>query len=520
MLFFAVIVKIMQAAYRVGGWVAVLARLSLMGFLTIVALAVLYFTPVPALRILFELIVGGFFKLVWAMITSLPLLRDVFSVPPPPPAPIDVRFPFLDQGLLIALQVMLGVVIVLGVMVLYFLNRKPRLVSKFDPYTGEKETFVFESFVDGSHYFPSVMPPFMAKMEIFVEGKWYNAGMCFRAPYGLVTCLHVVNCAEKVRISRGDNSLELPRESFHHFEELGDVAIAQVQVLWLKTAKMSKSALCDDDSVMVMVHDGTKASMGPLRAAEAFGMVKYGGSTAKGFSGSPYFMGNTVYGLHMGAGAANMGYESSYVDMHVRTESSEDYFLDIVRKGVTHKIKRSPFSPDEIMIKLRGRYVIVDEADYYEALGDQREGQSPEEFLLDYVREAAHGFADSENYERPAAAQSAAGQSSLAEENVEGISAPTSSARRLKDLPAGTRRATAPRERTPVRRSSASRPTSQNIPVSSRRVELLQKLKDLQRELTLENTRLGLKKKKRYQPSATSTSIRGSATSPALTPSE
>lgn len=475
---------------------------------------VFYALPNPALKALFEMIVGGFFKLVCVIFLSIPLVRDLFIGPPPPPAPIEKAYPLLDQSLLVLLEVMFGVVLCMGVTILYLLNRKPKVLRPRNLWD-ESAAFVFESYREGSAYFNTPLPAFAAVVEIFRSGSWYPAGICYRTGQGVLTCSHVVNGAERIRLSNGPNVSEFAGEVFEHQEDLGDVALARIEVTWMKKAKVAKSGLSAGDRMMVMVHNGVNASMGPLSSDDVFGMVKYEGSTARGFSGSPYYMGNTVFGMHVGAGKVNLGYESGYLELSLQNESSEDYFLNIVRSGAKHKIRRSPFDPDEIMIKVRGRYVIVDEEEYYEALGRQEE---PERFELPELDlEAAHGFQDSENCERPAAAQSAAGPSLTQEEAAPATSQPISFVRTLHPLPDGSQRVILRQEPTPAPRKLVSNSTLESTAMSeykrlaAMQTSLCHKLHDLK-------TQLGIKSKKPKRPYRTVTSANGAATAVRLSP--
>lgn len=258
----------------------------------------------------------------------------------------------------------------------YLIWAKPKKVYVL-PKEEVSDVPVLEKFVEGSHYRTARMPPFQARVYVQLDedGEFLFSGNGFQTDAGFVTAFHVILDALKVKIMSPGYNTVVSVEEFKQVERLGDVALLNRRILGLKTAKLSHEVIGSEGnkSVMVMIHNGEICSLGNLREYEDFGQVWYHGSTSPGFSGAPYYFGNVVYGMHLAAGAVNFGYESAYLNLMIRSESSEDYFLDKIRDGRAHKWKISPGDPDEILVKMNGRMVIVDRYAYHQALAERDE---------------------------------------------------------------------------------------------------------------------------------------------------
>lgn len=259
-------------------------------------------------------------------------------------------------------------------MVLYLLIRSlekdensdsaPKVVINLANRDYRQGPFQSERKVAGSDFFSAPMPEFMARVEIKEGGTWLVSGVGFMTSRGFVTAGHVVETDADVRVNNGKGIVEIDRKDIKRFDI--DVAVIEMQpLIGMKTAKLSTTALIPGVREMVMVHDGRQASMGPLTESSGFGFCDYGGSTSKGFSGSPYFVNKTVLGMHIGAGAVNFGYESAFMAQHLQAkEDSDEWFLAKVRKGINHKYRQSPYDPDEVMVKIGNRYVTFDRQQY------------------------------------------------------------------------------------------------------------------------------------------------------------
>lgn len=109
-------------------------------------------------------------------------------------------------------------------------------------------------------------------------------------------------------------------------------------------------------------------SFGFINPYEQFGYCCYGGSTVKGFSGAPYYLNNTVFGMHLGGNLDNLGYEGSYIRSLLKPttlittfrEDSEEWLIEQAGRDTEFLYERSPFSVDEFKVKVGGSYHIVD----------------------------------------------------------------------------------------------------------------------------------------------------------------
>lgn len=269
----------------------------------------------------------------------------------------------------------------LGCLAQYFFGRV-RTVTVFleDRKPEGDEKFVAERHVPGSETFHAKMPKFCARVEVMKDGKWYHSGMAFKTKYGILTAGHVVCGAEEVRLVNDEEEKVVDR---FKETELDLVVIGNnYGPTGMTQAKLAQSTLAPGSMEMVMATDGTSCSLGPLRESNDFGYCAYEGSTHGGFSGSPYYVGNRVYGLHLGSKACNFGMEIGFVGIHLeKLEDSEDWVLDKIRKKVRHTAKRSPYDPDEMQVKINGQYVIVDRQAYEQALQEERDAFSGEEMV-------------------------------------------------------------------------------------------------------------------------------------------
>lgn len=269
----------------------------------------------------------------------------------------------------------------------------------------EYEYYVFERQVDGSEYFNTEAPRFQAEVEILSEGRWMKSGVATCTELGVITCFHVIAAASGTRLKFDGKYVEVEPSQWKHCEDVGDLVVANVKVQGMKQARLAKNTPSGENSTMVMIHNGKMASIGPLRS-HTFGMVKYGGSTARGFSGAPYYMGNQVYGFHVGAESVNVGYDATFVKIANASyieESSDAYYGELISQGVSHRVEVSKGNPDEVYVHIRGHYVLMDADDYYEYKDNKRviRESLPRAIQVD--------FRDSENFEWPAVESSTAG---------------------------------------------------------------------------------------------------------------
>lgn len=222
----------------------------------------------------------------------------------------------------------------------------------------------------------TALPTHQVMIEVSYGAEFYYVGMGFRVDDYLVTVYHNVDGASAIRVSnaRGVEEIKGGLGAFKQYET--DIAVALVDgsvfsKLGVTTAKLSsamalKSSGCYGQIVGGKIH---QQSAGMIMPCDAFGYVRYSGSTLSGFSGAPYGMGKRVLGMHVGAHTDNIGYDAAFLELLLRSrkESSEEWLEDEIEKmemmGRKVQARRSPMDPSEAYIKLHGRFHVWDVSD-------------------------------------------------------------------------------------------------------------------------------------------------------------
>lgn len=185
-------------------------------------------------------------------------------------------------------------------------------------------------------------------------------GQCFRVGDRLITAWHVVSHYDYVYVH---SSVAAERVTFVRKYDL-DLADAPYSTrLCMPSGKWETI----DAKTYVMVGSTVsgvwQATVGPLEHNTGeFGTVEYSGTTLPGFSGSPYYMGKSIYGMHLCGGTQNLGWDGSYLKTFYRRE--EDTFewllaemVEADRKGdkLQYEIRG-----DDVRVFINGVYHVVD----------------------------------------------------------------------------------------------------------------------------------------------------------------
>lgn len=292
------------------------------------------------------------------------------------------------------------------------------------------DQYLVEKVMPGSVFMPAVASPKYQASVYTIRGvaPRVYAGQGFLAPRQLfVTAYHVIDGADYVVIVTEKGELTLKKSDFQHKE--GDIAFAPLandgaSRLGLSVCRLKHNATVPNSGLYVVAQARDKKSMGLLNPHSAFGIVTYEGSTQAGFSGAPYYVHNTVYGMHIGGASSNIGYEGAYIAMLLNqyAEDSEDYLVQSAQDGVEFEYEQNPYTPDEYRVKMDGRYIMVGEGtlDKMLRVGEGRQkrvrlrdvdydaelalGQASDPIPEEELPLAPRGavvFADSENLESP-----------------------------------------------------------------------------------------------------------------------
>lgn len=238
------------------------------------------------------------------------------------------------------------------------------------------------------------------------DDRLYYRGVGFKAcvgegPKTFITAKHVIDDSRNIVIKVGDASVSLKPEDFVETDvDIVWAELNQVQYskLGLATAKLATAV--SPHGVWVRITALGKGTFGTLKEHGVMGMIEYAGSTVKGFSGAPYHINKTVYGMHVGADPKNVGYSASYIAALQRShwksrtvqfpEDSADYLcgqLDLHQEE-DFLYERSPVHPDEYRVRVAGVYHIVD-SDTFAELAGRRRARAQTERRSDYEVEDA-----------------------------------------------------------------------------------------------------------------------------------
>lgn len=231
-----------------------------------------------------------------------------------------------------------------------------------------KQPFLPERAVPGSSPTSIEAPKFQFELRTMNDVK---IGQGFRVELDgldvLVTAYH--NVVEEVVLTTRHGRVLVKQEDFLTIPSL-DIAyipysIALFSVLGLSKAKSGVKGLNGVASIV----DGGYGTFGVLSDNAFFGYLTYGGSTWGGCSGAPYFLGNSVFGMHLGSGGVNMGLDLSYMSavlhhppsngVEIQCEGTAEYIYDSMEKGAKVEYDYSG-NPDVITVRMRGKYYSVE----------------------------------------------------------------------------------------------------------------------------------------------------------------
>lgn len=232
-----------------------------------------------------------------------------------------------------------------------------------------------EKFVPGSDYFSLPKEPAF-QVNIYtndVSPSTYDfLGVGWRCGDMLVTAGHVIDAHNKIRIKRDDKFYDFSSDAFTK----GDCDVAYVLLpssVWtnlaVKAAVLPKRTLGYHQVVTICSRN--MASTGMLKVHTSMPYLLYEGSTKPGFSGAPYYSGNTVFGMHVGANSVNLAIDSTFIAVTVFRGETPIYMERILRtaKREGRKIKYKTYStPDTLYVLSDGKYLAVEYEDVPEDL--------------------------------------------------------------------------------------------------------------------------------------------------------
>nr|BBQ04780.1 hypothetical protein 1 [Culex inatomii luteo-like virus] len=265
-------------------------------------------------------------------------------------------------------------------------------------------TYMEEKAMPNSHYeVVPVLPGFQAAVLVSLDGITYREnGQCFWVDEGLLTAAHVVEGYDYCCIYRDEkHKIEVPSSVFETGQ--GDYACCRdpikiTQKVGLSKAKLACVGIEKGAGVSANIVARGKRSIGFLDQHSQFGFLTYSGSTTSGFSGAPYHLGRTIFGMHLGADSVNMGYEAAFLKTELRPsrvikklvdlkkEDSASWLVEQLGREDEVQYWRSPFDPSEYKLKVGNMYHIVDGEVLREIL-DRKKGRRAVD-KIDYLEES------------------------------------------------------------------------------------------------------------------------------------
>lgn len=214
-------------------------------------------------------------------------------------------------------------------------------------------------------------PRFQAEVwtDSFDSAELIRRGQCFRAGNILFTAQHVLDCSRVAVIVFEGKKIQLKTEEFK--QDFGsDVAMItltpeQWSTLGMQAGRLQSKA--PNGGAWVRVSAFGQSSYGIIKSDQAFGMVTYTGSTIGGFSGAPYYMNKCIFGMHVGAGDQNVGYDAAYlaclkttVERDYKPEDTGDFLERMIESEEDIEWEYSPMDSSEVFVRARGQYVRTD----------------------------------------------------------------------------------------------------------------------------------------------------------------
>lgn len=275
-------------------------------------------------------------------------------------------------------------------------------------YEQAKNFFVGERAMKGSDFIPvKTLPKFVAKI---MTESGQHIGMTWRLESAILTAAHVVQDEEDVYIVTDNGKVRVVAEKWKRWH-LDDIAYAKLSekefsILGLSTTTLEHSTVEPGDIFYAQCYGPGAFSMGSVSHTPLFGKVVYNGSTAHGFSGSPYLIHKRVLGMHLGYGSQNVGISSAYLLMKLSTvdESSEDVMLKqialVSKRGKAIEYRISPGDPEEVEFKWGRGYRVLPKEDFFGVYVHER---APTQYSQDMAQRlapntiAGNEFVDSKN---------------------------------------------------------------------------------------------------------------------------
>lgn len=276
---------------------------------------------------------------------------------PPPPPPPPVYEPLIDW-----IYVMAGLNIVL-VLLVVFLIAKPRRVMRVC-----EHGYMVEKTVQGSEYITCSPPDFIGEVWTLVSGTWMRRGTFFRVGPKIFTAGHVIAGVDRVRLHYRGQVREVTGEWSSYDLDMVATEYEPFADWQMGAGKFVKTFAPS----YVAVHNGQMQSYGRLSLGQQVGFVEFDGSTSAGFSGSPYFAGRRIFGMHTGCGVKNVGLDGAFMLVLTTSITSLEALGDELTdpKALLEAAREQGeleyryMANDNVSVRVGGRYYYMSEDDF------------------------------------------------------------------------------------------------------------------------------------------------------------
>lgn len=234
-----------------------------------------------------------------------------------------------------------------------------------------------ESLRAGSIESQLVIPKFQLMIGNLTDGVFSPQGAGLRFREWLVMPAHVYSSVPEPYV-KGLKCLSLKGCPYEDLDtDLIAIKLADRDWSQLAAPTAVISQVIPDKGVYVAVVGVVgRGTTGVLRHdPSVFGRVCYEGTTLGGYSGAAYTSGSQLVGVHTNGGAVNGGFSASYVWMllnqkdKIKAEESEDWLRQAFQQGTRIKVDLGWGSPDEIRVRVGGKYAVVERSSMAKAFG-------------------------------------------------------------------------------------------------------------------------------------------------------
>lgn len=139
----------------------------------------------------------------------------------------------------------------------------------------------------------------------------------------------------------------------------------------IMATKMVKAGVLQSSCPVSIVGCSLRGTHGMLsKVSKSFGLLEYGGTSYKGYSGAPYFSGSIVYGIHTHGGKTNGGWNIQYILAVLRILIRESLEISLPQSTLEHSFRETTQVErrgGHVIFEHKGQFISVEEKEWDEA---------------------------------------------------------------------------------------------------------------------------------------------------------